>query len=67
VRDFDLWEEQMMRVEELADNIVKAASQYQLIREFEVIKDSPVEDDVIYKNFILSVLATFDDPSGYEH
>ena len=57
----------MMRVEELADNIVKAASQYQLIREFEVIKDSPVEDDVIYKNFILSVLATFDDPSGYEH
>ncbi len=67
MRDFDLWEEQMMRVEELADNIVKAASQYQLIREFEVIKDSPVEDDVIYKNFILSVLATFDDPSGYEH
>ena len=57
----------MMRVEELADNIVKAASQYQLIKEFEVIKDSPVEDDVIYKNFILSVLATFDDTSGYEH
>ena len=67
MKDFDLWEEQMMRVEELADNIVKAASQYQLIKEFEVIKDSPIADDIIYKNFILSVLATFDDMSGYEH
>lgn len=67
MKDFDLWGEQTMRIEELADNIVKAASQYQLIREFEVIKDSPVEDDVIYKNFILSMLATFDDMSGYEH
>ena len=57
----------MFRLEELADNIVSSASQYQLLRELDSLKEPETEEEVIYKNFLLSVLATMDDISGYEH
>lgn len=63
----DLQEEQMYRIEELADNLISAASQYQMIKELNSLKDPDNEEEIIYKNFLLSVLATFEDTSGYEH
>ena len=55
------------RIEKLADDIVNAASQYAVLKELNGLKQPYNDDDTIYKNFLMAILATFEDTSGYEH
>lgn len=55
------------RIEELADGIVGSASMYQVVRELDSIGDPISTDEMIYKTFLLSVLSTLEDTTGYEH
>jgi hypothetical protein len=58
---------QLTRLEKLADDIVNSASQYAVIKELHGLKEPLDEDDKIYKNFLMAILMTFDDTTGYEH
>jgi hypothetical protein len=55
------------RLEKLADDIVNAASQYAVLKELNSLEQPHNDDDIIYKNFLMAILATFEDTSGYEH
>jgi hypothetical protein len=57
----------MSRIEKLADDIINSASQYAVLKELGDLKEPLNEDDKIYKNFLMAILMTFDDTTGYEH
>jgi hypothetical protein len=58
---------QYERIVRLADGIINAASQYQVSRELLNITDKETEEGKIYYNFLISILATFDDEEQQEH
>ncbi len=55
------------RIDRLADGIVNGASQYQVSSELTRLGNAKTEEDVIYYNFLLSILATFDEYCQQEH
>lgn len=58
---------QLTRLEKLADDILNSASQYAVLKELKDLNEPLNEDDKIYKNFLMAILMTFDDTTGYEH
>lgn len=58
---------QSTRLEKLADDIINSASQYAVLKELKDLNEPLNEDDKIYKNFLMAILMTFDDTTGYEH
>ena len=62
-----MYDPQMTRLEKLADDIINSASQYAVLKELDDLKEPMNEDDKIYKSFLMAILMTFDDTSGYEH
>lgn len=62
-----MYDSQMTRLEKLADDILNSASQYAVLKELNDLKEPMNEDDKIYKNFLMAILMTFDDTTGYEH
>lgn len=58
---------QLTRLEKLADDIINSASQYAVLKELKDLNEPLNEDDKIYKNFLMAILMTFDDTTGYEH
>ena len=55
------------RIESLADGIVNGASQYQVSVELLRLGEAKSEEDIIYYNFLISILASFDEHCEQEH